>query len=227
MITLCLILRDNPERVRSFLEEIKSCVDEIVVLDFSSDPVAAATVRGYTERVFVKADPQPWEMNLQYAIDQAQCPWILLLDVLERLDANLKNGLRQLIRSGRDAYWIPIRDVGPDGTVSEPVQEYELRFFRKGQVEWPGPGKDPEIRTGSAAKVEGAYILRRPRAAFCRAALQITSGFRITRLEKTLRSGQGEEPFDLGLLLEMVEKENPVMDTEEAFVRFLHELSRE
>ena len=108
-VSLCMIVKNEEERLPGCLESIRGLVDEIVVVDTGSSDRTQEIARSYGARVFLL----PWSGDFAAARNEslrhATGDWILFLDADERLDPH---GIEDCLRntastSGLDACTFP------------------------------------------------------------------------------------------------------------------------
>lgn len=86
-LSLCMIVKDEAERLANCLESVRHAVDEVVILDTGSGDETKRVARRYTDRVYdyVWQDDFAAARNASFAY--ATCPFILWLDADDVLDA--------------------------------------------------------------------------------------------------------------------------------------------
>lgn len=99
LISLCMITRDEEEFLPRCLESIKGLVDEIIVLDSSSDRTAEIA-EGFGAKVF----NYKWEGDFSKArnlsLEKAGGKWILVLDADESIAEKDLHRLKELVKKG-------------------------------------------------------------------------------------------------------------------------------
>src|SRR5689334_9780742 len=78
------------------IESVRSIANEIVVCDMHSDDDTAALAAQLGARVVLHDRTEFVEPARQFAIAQATCEWVLVLDADERLTTPLADRLREL-----------------------------------------------------------------------------------------------------------------------------------
>jgi len=132
----CVMVVLNEERnVRQSLASAQ-WMDEIIVVDAYSQDGTVAICKEYTSKVlFRKWTGMPDQKN--YAIQQASCDWVLLLDADECITPQLKIELEDVLNRSDAAcagYFIPRKNFyyGKWLQGGGCYPDYQLRFFRNG-----------------------------------------------------------------------------------------------
>ncbi len=108
-LSVCLITRDEADRVRVALDSVREVAAEVVVVDTGStdDTVEIAASSG------ARVIESPWNNDFSHSrnagLDVALGDWILCLDADERLAPNQGRRLRRLMTAPADAYFVRIR----------------------------------------------------------------------------------------------------------------------
>ena len=112
LLSLCLIVRDEAERIGRCLDAALPIADEIVVVDTGSTDGTAAIAEAKGARVvpFVWIDDFAAARNA--ALDAARGDWILMLDADEVLERPRPARLRTLLAEARDPAFTV--DIGRD-----------------------------------------------------------------------------------------------------------------
>ena len=130
-VSLCMIVKNEQERIAGCLDSVNGLVDEIIVVDTGSADRTEETARSCGAKVF----SFPWTDNFAEARNEslryATGDWIIFLDADERLNAfGVKDCLRRTARApGVDAYAVPIINAGPEGKADSTIGR-AVRFFR-------------------------------------------------------------------------------------------------
>jgi glycosyltransferase involved in cell wall biosynthesis/Flp pilus assembly protein TadD len=130
-VSLCMIAKDEQERISGCLESVCGLVDEIIVVDTGSSDRTKEIARSCGAKVF----SFPWTGNFAEARNEslryAAGDWIIFLDADERLNTfGVEDCLRKSASAqGVDAYVVPIINQRPDGKTHSTVGR-AVRFFR-------------------------------------------------------------------------------------------------
>jgi glycosyltransferase involved in cell wall biosynthesis len=138
-ISVCLVCRNEADRLPSCLESVR-WADEIVVMDLSSTDDSAQIAREHGARVVVRESVPIVEMVRNEVAEHATGAWILALDPDERITPGLADELRRAAQLEEiDAVVIPRMNYDLGYPPSDPSERYEgqLRMYRRSAVAWP------------------------------------------------------------------------------------------
>ena len=124
-LTLCMIVRNEEQRLGRCLESARGVVDEIVVVDTGSTDATEEVARGFGARIghFPWCDDFAAARNV--SLEMATGDWILWLDADDILPDEYHNQIRRLIEAGTDkSYFFVLDDQG-----FENVSCLQLRLF--------------------------------------------------------------------------------------------------
>ena len=148
-ISVCIVCRNEAEKLGACLDSVTGWADEVVVLDLASSDGSADLARSKGARV-VEHDPAPIvELVRNEVAAAATGDWILALDPDERVAEGLPAELRRLCaRDDLDAVAIPVMNYDFGYPASSPIHRFDpkIRFYRRDRVTWPTvPNKLPRI----------------------------------------------------------------------------------
>ncbi len=154
MIRLSVVLATYNEQanIKDCLESVRGWCDEIVIVDGGSVDKTVEIAKQYGAKVKITDNPQIFHINKQKAIDLAKGQWILQLDADERVTAELRREIDQVLpQKGINGYWIPRKNyfLGRFLTKGGQYPDYTLRLYRRGK------GKLPQKDVHEQAIVEG------------------------------------------------------------------------
>ncbi len=138
-LTVCLIVRNEAERLPGCLDSVEGVADEIVVCDTGStdDTVALARARGARVVDFPWCDDFAAARNA--ALAAAHGEWILVLDADERLAPRSAGRLPRLLDAADiDGYNVSIESKLQDDMISRFVGNYCRLFRRRPEVRFEG-----------------------------------------------------------------------------------------
>lgn len=95
-LSVCMICRDEADRIEPALQSVAGWADEIVVFDSGSTDGTADLVRRYTDRLFV-TDWPGFGVQRQRCLDAAHGDWVLVLDADERITPELRDEIDVLL----------------------------------------------------------------------------------------------------------------------------------
>lgn len=136
-LTAILVVRNEARKIGRCLEALR-WVDEIVVVDQSSEDATVEICRRYTANILVTANKDYCEPDRAVALGRAAHEWILYLDADEVVGEGLREEIRAIL-SGAPAhgcYYVPRRNIFMGKWIrgSGWAPGYVLRLFRKGSV---------------------------------------------------------------------------------------------
>lgn len=95
-LSVCMICKDEADRIEPALQSVSGWADEIVVFDSGSTDGTPEIVRRYTDRLFV-TDWPGFGAQRQRCLDAAHGDWVLVLDADERITPELRDEIDQLL----------------------------------------------------------------------------------------------------------------------------------
>ncbi len=153
-ISIVLATYNEEKKLPDCLESVKNIADEIVIVDGSSKDNTVQVAKQYGAKVTVTNNPPIFHINKQKAIDKATKEWILQLDGDERVTAELKNEIEDVIKNHSkeiNGYWIPRKNwfLGRYLMKGGQYPDYTLRLYKRGK------GRLPQKSVHEQAIVEG------------------------------------------------------------------------
>lgn len=160
MISLCMVVRNEFEKIEKCILDIARFVDEIVAVDQSSEDGTWEVLKKYCHKCEQTENKGFCEPDRQLSLTLASGPWALVIDADEFLDADLKNLLKGLPLAGYDGYLFRRKDIIDGKEMNLLGDDWQLRFFRKELTFWPPDMHTyPIVRSNNLAKVERGHIL--------------------------------------------------------------------
>ena len=93
-----LILAKNEEKnIAACIESVKSFADEIIVIDDFSSDKTAEICKNLGAKVIQRALAGDWGSQKTFAIEQAACDWIFLIDADERATPELGEEIKKIL----------------------------------------------------------------------------------------------------------------------------------
>lgn len=121
------------------LNSVRNFADEIVVVDMHSTDKTVEIAKEAGAKVYSHKRTGYVEPARNYAVGKATGKWILILDADERLPKKLKSKLKSIvIKPTAQYYRLPRKNIifGKWMKYSRWWPDYNIRFFKKGYVEW-------------------------------------------------------------------------------------------
>lgn len=144
------------------LSSVKKWVYEIVVVDMHSEDSTVSIAKNAGARVFTHKRTGYVEPARNYAISRAQGDWILLLDADEEVSGTLAQKFREIAGSSEASYYaVPRKNIvfGKWLTHSRWWPDYNIRFFKKGAVEWASEIHSVPLTQGKGADLSAEESL--------------------------------------------------------------------
>jgi glycosyltransferase involved in cell wall biosynthesis len=98
ILSTCLIVKNEEQRLPQCLESLRSLADEIIVVDTGSSDRTVAFAKKYQARVFHFAWCDDFSQARNYAIAQAKGKWILVIDADEVLEQSAIATLQEVMQ---------------------------------------------------------------------------------------------------------------------------------
>ena len=132
LISLCMIVRDEEQRLAACLRSVRGLVDEVVLVDTGSSDATMELARELGCRLF----EQPWQDDFSKArnasLEHARGAWVLILDADEVLSCEDGFDLRAILREEKDLDFGMLKVITPDHT-GEREEVRAIRLFRNGR----------------------------------------------------------------------------------------------
>lgn len=152
-ISVAIATFNEEKNIGPCLESVKEWVDEIVVVDGSSQDRTREIARRLGAKVLKTTNKPIFHLNKQMAIDNCQGEWILQLDADEQVTPKLRDEILETIKSNQEfnGFWIPRRNYFLGRYLKKGGQypDYTLRLYRQGK------GRLPCRSVHEQAKVKG------------------------------------------------------------------------
>lgn len=143
MLSVIIHTKNEAENIKACIDSIKAIADEILVVDMASKDETVELASKASSKVKILKYPHQHgfaDPARNWAIKQAEGDWILILDADERVGAELKKELPQLMASETDVYYLPRKNMIWGEWIKHTGwwPDYQPRLFRKGHLTWPG-----------------------------------------------------------------------------------------
>lgn len=95
-LSVCVITKNEADRIRTCLDSVKHLADEIVILDSGSTDNTVEIIQEYTDKVWV-TDWPGFGPQKQRCLEKAQMSWVLFIDADESLDKTAQEALAKML----------------------------------------------------------------------------------------------------------------------------------
>lgn len=132
-------------------------VDEIIVVDMASTDATKKIAKAYTDKVYNHPYVGYVEPARNFALAKASGNWVLIVDADERIPRTLAAKLVDIANNDEaDFVRIPRKNLvfGQWLKYSRWWPDYNIRFFKRGYVEWQDAIHRPPITTGQGINLE-------------------------------------------------------------------------
>ncbi len=157
-ISVVVTVLNEEKNIKECLKSVKGWADEIVVVDDGSIDSTVSIAKEFTDKIFEHESKGYVEPSRNFAISKASNEWVLILDADERLTESLKNKLTEIATKGSaDFVKIPRKNITFNKWIQNTMwwPDYQLRFFKKGKIEWSD-------KIHSVPKTEGKELKLEP-----------------------------------------------------------------
>ena len=111
MNVTAIILTKNEERnIEDCITSIQ-CADEILVIDDESTDATVSLAENLGAKVISHPLQNNWAQQRLFAIEQAQCEWILFVDADERISEELNASILKVVKEEKRAYLLERHNV--------------------------------------------------------------------------------------------------------------------
>ncbi|MFA0834452.1 MAG: glycosyltransferase family 2 protein [Methanobacterium formicicum] len=126
---------NEEKNIKNCLESVK-WADEIIIVDMHSEDRTVEIAREYTDQIFFHKRMGYADPARQFALDQASCEWVLVVDADEIVPRKLRDRLKEVMESDlADVVNIPHNNYFAGKQVCHmgwgPLQDLHPRFFKK------------------------------------------------------------------------------------------------
>ncbi|MFN8672966.1 MAG: glycosyltransferase family 2 protein [Candidatus Sericytochromatia bacterium] len=126
-ISLCMLVKNNEKNVKRALDSLQGIIDELIIVDLGSTDKTIEIVKPYGSKIFQYEWNGSYADARNFALEQATCDWIFIMNPDEILEEVTKNLLYDAIQYEKGiANFIFITHILNGQTLQTP----ELRVFR-------------------------------------------------------------------------------------------------
>jgi glycosyltransferase involved in cell wall biosynthesis len=138
-LSVILATYNEQDNIRRCLKAVRCWVDEIIVVDGSSDDKTRDLARTFGAKVFKTTNKPIFHINKQMALDKARGEWILQLDADEVVTNQLQKEITQALNSKMSGFWIPRKNYFLGKWLKKGGQypDYVIRLVKKGKARFP------------------------------------------------------------------------------------------
>jgi len=157
-ITALVHTKNSAATLESCLKSL-DWVDHIVVIDMESQDQSREIAKNYSRNVLTHPDIGYVEPARAFALSKVTTPWTLILDADEEVSPNLAAALLKIAKrdngNAAEAYYLPRKNIIFEQWISHTGwwPDYQLRFFKTGQVTWPATLHAVPVITGKSEQL--------------------------------------------------------------------------
>lgn len=160
-ISAVINTRNEEKNIADCLESLQFA-DEIIVVDMESADDTVNIAKKYTDKIYDHKMVGFVEPARNFAISKAVGDWVLILDADERIPKTLAKKLIEITQEEKtDFVRIPRKNIifGQWTEHSRWWPDYNIRFFKKGAVEWQNEIHSIPITTGIGINLDAEESL--------------------------------------------------------------------
>ncbi|TRZ50723.1 glycosyltransferase family 2 protein [bacterium] len=160
-ISAVINTRNEEKNIEDCLQTLRF-TDEIIVVDMESTDATKEIARGFTDKVFDTSMVSYVEPARNFAIGKATGNWILIVDADERIPNTLAKKLIEITLEDKvDFVRIPRKNLifGQWTQHSRWWPDYNIRFFKKGVVQWQNEIHSIPVTTGIGINLDADETL--------------------------------------------------------------------
>jgi glycosyltransferase involved in cell wall biosynthesis len=149
-LTVIITCKNERDHIRACVSSARQVADEVLVADSGSTDGTLEIVRELGCRVIEREYRTAGDFK-NWAIPQAACEWVLILDADERVTQELASEIRATLAAARhDGYWVYRRNffLGHPIRFGPWKNDRCLRLFRRDAGRYVGPNDHAEVELG-------------------------------------------------------------------------------
>ncbi|MBQ7198007.1 MAG: glycosyltransferase family 2 protein [Selenomonadaceae bacterium] len=97
-VSVLILARNEEKFIGACLDSVKDFADEIIVIDDCSTDTTAEICKRHGAKVFQRALNGDWGAQQTFAVNQATCDWIFIIDADERVTPELAEEIKKILR---------------------------------------------------------------------------------------------------------------------------------
>lgn len=155
-ISAVINVRNEAENIEECLKCLRFC-DEIIIVDMESTDETIEIAKNYTDKIFTHKAMGYVEPARNFAISKSTKKWILIVDADERIPKNLAAKMIEIVQEDKaDFVRLPRKNIvfGQWLQHSRWWPDYNIRFFKKGSVEWQDEIHSVPVTSGVGINLE-------------------------------------------------------------------------
>ncbi|WP_062523716.1 tetratricopeptide repeat-containing glycosyltransferase family 2 protein [Paenibacillus jilunlii] len=130
-LSLCMIVKNEAQHLERCLSSVAGLVSEIIIADTGSSDSSMEIARSFGARVLEISWEGDFALARNLALQQASCPWILVLDADEAVSGWRAGVLNELLGAAHvHGYFLPFIHYVGEAASGEYVTDNVCRLFR-------------------------------------------------------------------------------------------------
>ena len=139
-LAILILTKNEEDNVVDVVENAKKCTPEVLVIDSGSTDKTVELAKAHGAKVCFRAWPDDFAAQRNFALEQTTADWVLYLDADERLNDELIDDIKRVIKEDvRDSqYAITRKSVAFGVTFNHGVldPDHVRRMFPRTTVKW-------------------------------------------------------------------------------------------
>lgn len=138
-ISVIIFTKNEEENIKDCIESVTGFASEVILVDMKSQDRTRAIAKSLGAIIYEVEDHNWVEPVRNYGLSKAQYNWILVIDADERVPKTLANKLLSLAKQDSfDVVKIPRKTIFFQKWIQHTAwwPDYNIRFFKKGYVNW-------------------------------------------------------------------------------------------
>ena len=139
-LTVVINTLNEEKNLPRAVASVNGLADEVVVVDMKSTDNTKAVAKKLGAIVYEHEQTNYVEPARNFALQQAQCEWVLVLDADEEISDTLKKEIKRIITNpgSADYYRLPRKNIIFGKWIKHSLwwPDHNIRLFKKGCVSW-------------------------------------------------------------------------------------------